>query len=267
MTIVNVTNAIDLAINLLIRNPGKGYEDNVLIQYFSDLHLEFGPLVYPQTEADIIIAAGDIGIYQDGAEWLAAIGKPVLYVAGNHEFYHHEYTDTLRAINQRCENSNISFMEKRVVVIDNVRFLGCTLWIDAEKVISEAKKTSSNDFKKIKYKDELLSYEVVYMLNQQAVNWLAEELKKPFDGKTIVITHHAPTYWSWGGSPMAPGRFSYCNDLRPLMYKHNIEAWFHGHTHQIRDYQCGKTRVLCNPRGYWGHHAVNEFQAELVMEI
>lgn len=239
----------------------------MLIQYFSDLHLEFGPLVYPKTNADIIIAAGDIGIYQQGVDWLASIDKPVLYVAGNHEFYHHEYNDTMETLHQTCSNSNIQFMDKSVVIIGKVRFLGCTLWIDAEKALSEGKKTGSNDFKKIRYGDDLLSHDVVYMLNQQDVTWLTQELAKPFEGKTVVITHHAPTFWSWGGSPIAPGRYSYCNDMRPLMYEHKIEAWFHGHTHQIRDYNIGDTRVLCNPRGYWGHQGVNEFEAAQVVTI
>ena len=239
----------------------------MLIQYFSDLHLEFGPLVYPKTEADIIIAAGDIGIYQQGVEWLTNIDKPVLYVAGNHEFYHHEYHDTLGTLQESCLNSNIQFMEKRTVVIGDLRILGCTLWIDSEKALSEGKKSNSNDFKKIRYENDLLSHEVVQMLNQQDIEWLTKELATPFEGKTIVVTHHAPTFWSWGGSPMAPGRYSYCNDLRGLMYQHNIDAWFHGHTHQIRDYYCGETRVLCNPRGYWGHHAVNEFQAAQVVSV
>jgi len=239
----------------------------VIVQYFSDLHLEFGPLIYPETDADLIIAAGDIGIYEQGVEWLSKINKPVLYVAGNHEFYNHEYNDTMATLRDICSGTSISFMDKRVIVVGKVRFLGCTLWIDAEKAVSEGKKSGSNDFKKIRYKNDLLSQTIVHVLNKQDVDWLSKELAKPFDGKTVVITHHAPTFWSWGGSPMSPGRYSYCNDMRPLMYKHKIDAWFHGHTHQIRDYHCGETRVLCNPRGYWGHHAVDEFQAAQVISV
>jgi predicted phosphodiesterase len=239
----------------------------VLIQYFSDLHLEFGPLVLPYTNAEVIIAAGDIGIYQQGVEWLESSEKKVLYVAGNHEFYHHEFIDTLNTIKHKCAQSNIIFMEKNAIEIDDVRFLGCTLWANANRVVDEGKKKGSNDFKKINYGDERITPEIMTELHHQAVDWLSKELKKPFDGKTVVITHHAPTFWSWGGSPLSPGRFSYCNDMRPLMYEHKIDAWFHGHTHNIRDYQCGSTRILCNPRGYWGHHAVNEFQAERMVEV
>jgi hypothetical protein len=32
-----------------------------------------------------------------------------------------------------------------------------------------------------------------------------------------------------------------------------IKLWTHGHTHDPFDYMVGKTRVVCNPRGYAGH--------------
>ncbi len=57
------------------------------INYFSDIHLEFGGLDAPDNDADIVIAAGDIGIYKQGVDWLKSLNKPVIYVAGNHEFY------------------------------------------------------------------------------------------------------------------------------------------------------------------------------------
>ena len=32
--------------------------------------------------------------------------------------------------------------------------------------------------------------------------------------------------------------------------EHQPRLWIHGHTHESFDYQIGKTRVVCNPRGY-----------------
>ena len=40
------------------------------INYFSDIHLEFGSLALPDNNADIVIAAGDIGVYDQAIEWL-----------------------------------------------------------------------------------------------------------------------------------------------------------------------------------------------------
>ncbi|MGZ5031202.1 MAG: metallophosphoesterase, partial [Methylobacter sp.] len=72
------------------------------INYFSDIHLEFGALKAPETDADIVIAAGDIGISTQGVEWLKTFNKPVVYIAGNHEFYTHEYQQTLQLIRKQC---------------------------------------------------------------------------------------------------------------------------------------------------------------------
>ena len=57
----------------------------------SDLHLETGPYQIPAgLEFDILVAAGDIGPLDLAVPWLAAIGKPVIYVLGNHERFGHD---------------------------------------------------------------------------------------------------------------------------------------------------------------------------------
>jgi len=121
------------------------------INYFSDVHLEFGPLDRPNTEADIIIAAGDIGVYDQGIEWLLSIDKPIIYVAGNHEFYAHEYHDTMRMLKTKCANTHIHFLDNNTFNYQGVRFIGCTLWadlfIEGDK-IAEALYHSLNDFRK-----------------------------------------------------------------------------------------------------------------------
>ena len=72
------------------------------INYFSDIHLEFGLLEAPDNDADIIVAAGDIGVNMQGLDWLKALNKPVIYVAGNHEFYTQEYESTLQLLRKQC---------------------------------------------------------------------------------------------------------------------------------------------------------------------
>ena len=32
-----------------------------------------------------------------------------------------------------------------------------------------------------------------------------------------------------------------------------IKLWTHGHTHDVFDYVIGETRIVCNPRGYYGY--------------
>lgn len=234
------------------------------------MHLEFGPMAVPATEADVIIAAGDIGVYDQGLEWLKCFNKPVIYVAGNHEFYNHEYQNTLTTLEKESKGSNVHFLENEQVIIDDVRFIGCTMWTDlflegADKI--PILEESLNDFRRIQYDNWFFDAMIFSQLHKRSKQWLARTLAKPFHGKTVVITHHAPTEWSWDNQPQAIKKLAYCNDLKHLMHKHDISAWFHGHTHSVSDYRIAGTRVLCNPRGYVGKRSVSNFTPEKVVEI
>ncbi len=79
--------------------------------------------------------------------------------------------------------------------------------------------------------------------------WLADELERPFDGLTVVITHHAPHVLSihprHAGSALNAG---FASDLTRLLHK--ADLWLHGHVHDSFDYRIGKCRVVANPAGY-----------------
>ena len=223
------------------------------IQLISDIHLEFGDFDLPETEADLIIAAGDIGIGSKGAEWLCKQNKPVIYVAGNHEFYGLEYHETLALIREKTKGTEVTFLENDSVVIGDVRFLGCSLWTDlggSENDHFKRLVKSVNDFRKISIGDRSFNHDDFLELHQKSRNWLSSALAEPFEGKTIVVTHHAPTFWSWQERFDDPLLHAYCNDLKALLHQYDISFWFHGHTHYVQDYLCAGTHIMCNPRGY-----------------
>ncbi|MGR8942468.1 MAG: metallophosphoesterase [Gammaproteobacteria bacterium] len=240
------------------------------INYFSDIHLEFGDLEAPDNDADLIVAAGDIGICDQGVAWLKSFGKPVIYVAGNHEFYTHEYREALLLIRQQCQGSNVQFLENRRYIFQQVRFLGCTLWADLYADSPEKTETLSeslNDFKKIRLDGKSLNVDEFTHLHRRSKAWLENELAQPFSGKTVVVTHHAPSEWSWNEAPNAAKKLAYCNDLKALMHEYEIAAWFHGHTHTLADYRIAGTRILCNPRGYAGIRTVRTFDLNKTVDI
>jgi len=240
------------------------------INYFSDIHLEFGPSAIPETDADIVVAAGDIGMYDQGIDWLKAIDKPVIYIAGNHEYYGNEYHDTLQMLKKKCANTNIQFLENNTLIYDGVRFIGCSLWADlfVEGIeVAEALAQNLNDFRKIKYADGMFNPTQFSELYQYSRAWLERELVKPFNGKTVVITHHAPTQWSWYESPNAFKKLAYCNDLKSLFHENEITVWFHGHTHSIGDYRIAGARILSNTRGYVGRRLVDKFDLNRTVVI
>lgn len=240
------------------------------IQYFSDIHLEFGGLEIGQTDADLIVAAGDIGIGGMGLDWLKQAGKPVIYVAGNHEFYGQEYFSTINALRAGAAGSNVRFLERESLIMGEVRFLGCSLWTELggeENDHLEDLLYLVNDFRKIRYQKDLLSFRDYVLLHRQSRRWLISELEKPFDGKTVIVTHHAPTPWSWHESPSNIKRFAYCNDLKEIFHNFEIVAWFHGHTHVVSDYRCAGARILCNPRGYHPAQLVVDFDPGRIVEV
>ncbi|MBS4051490.1 MAG: metallophosphoesterase [Methylomonas sp.] len=240
------------------------------INYFSDVHLEFGEQSLPDTDADVVVAAGDIGVFSQGVSWLKSIGKPVVYVAGNHEFYSSEYHTVLTMLRQECAGSNIQFLEKDRTIIQGVRFLGCTLWADllidgGEK--AEAIGKTLNDFRKIRFNDEAFNQRHFSALHTEARAWLEKQLAEPFNGRTVVVTHHAPTEWSWIETPNALKKMAYCNDLKCLFHEYEIAAWFHGHVHNMGDYRIADARILSNTRGYIGRRVVEAFDINKVVDI
>lgn len=94
------------------------------------------------------------------------------------------------------------------------------------------------------------------------------ELRRPFDGATVLVTHHLPSYRSvapnFGGHPLNP---CYASNLDGLIERYKPALWIHGHTHMSCDYQLGATRVVCNPRGYVNHNLNVDFKAGLVLRI
>ena len=240
------------------------------INYFSDIHLEFGSLAVPNNDADIVIAAGDIGIGKQGVVWLKSINKPVIYIAGNHEFYTHEYKATMSMLRASCANSNIYFLEKNTLVFQGVRFIACTLWTDLLKYGDKKANEVGhrlNDFRTIRFKEHPFEQSDFTQLHRHSLLWLENELTEPFDGKTVVITHHAPSEMSWQEPVNELKKMAYCNSLDELIKQHDIAVWFHGHIHSSNDYLIAKTRILSNPRGYYGRKEVNGFDQNKIVEI
>jgi predicted phosphohydrolase len=242
----------------------------VRINYFSDVHLEFASLKAPDNDADVIVAAGDIGIGTQGIDWLKALNKPVIYVAGNHEFYSHEYRQALQSIRMQCADNNIHFLENDSFIFQGVRFLGCTLWadlfVDGNKK-AEALGKTLNDFKRIQFDEKFFDAVEFSRLHQNSTAWLGQQLAQPFSGKTVVITHHAPSLWSWNDSAHALKKLAYCSDLKPLLHEYEVSAWIHGHVHSQMDYRIAGTRILCNPRGYAGTKIAPGFDQNRMVEI
>ena len=245
---------------------------HVRIRIYSDLHLEFAPFVPPPSDADVIVLAGDIGNGAAGIEWAGeTFAKPVLYLAGNHEYYEGEFEAVQEAMGAAAQRFAVKLLDCSEVVLDGVRFLGCTLWTDyslapqAERpAVIEAARKLNPDFQLIRWGSRALSPEDVIALCARHRAWLAAKVAAPFSGKTVVITHFAPHPYSiaptYFGNRANPG---FVLDLEDMMGSPAL--WIHGHTHTFFDYRVRGTRVISNPRGYPGEPT--GFRPELTVEI
>lgn len=91
---------------------------------------------------------------------------------------------------------------------------------------------------------------------------------EPFEGKTVVVTHHLPS--------MRSVAERYRHELLSACFASNLDhllgysaLWVHGHTHDSFDYAAHGTRVICNPRGYCraGQPENRQFNPALVVEV
>ncbi|MDQ0318602.1 Icc-related predicted phosphoesterase [Pararhizobium capsulatum DSM 1112] len=247
----------------------------------SDLHLEFGePFnVEPPSDADIMVCAGDVlikGVIPSLA-WLTkrmAHKIPVIFVAGNHEFYAASVQESLSEA-KLVGSPNVHFLENDVVEIDGVLFVGGTLWSDFRlfgcnpQIAMSYAQSGMNDFKKIKFsKTPFSKFRPMhaYKKHVKTRDFIAAELRKRSGQKTVVITHHAPSARSIAADfKHDPLSACYASDLEDLIRETVPTVWVHGHVHHRNDYTIAETRILSNPRGYPGDNT--GFEPRFVVEI
>lgn len=245
----------------------------------SDLHLEFGSFALPETDSDVLVLAGDIALHTHGIEWAASVARdrPVIYVAGNHEFYSSHLSGLAAQMRKRADELGVHLLDNDEVIIGSVRFLGTTLWTDFQLYGAGAAAIQAmnaadrymTDFKLIRYGGKrLFTARDSARIHHASVQWLRQRLAVQHDGPTVVVTHHCPhprsTPERFVGDNLTP---AFCSDLSSLIEEFQPNLWVHGHTHDSYNYVVGKTQVVCNPRGYVGREVNTDFRPDLVVEL
>jgi predicted phosphodiesterase len=262
----------------------------------SDLHLEFGDINLKNEEnAEVLILSGDIMIAQDlhdhphmdydpytsGA--LADLGRRqqtalrfrdflkrcsfqfphVIYVAGNHEFYHGKFVGSLQDLRNECgKYPNVYFMEDDMRTIGDITFIGSTLWTDMNKgdpLTLHAVADMMNDYRIIRHDGHgysKLRPAHTAARHRRSVEYIRTVIEGLFDEKFVVVGHMSPSKMSthprYQNDTLMNGAYS--SDLSEFILDHpQIKLWTHGHTHHKFDYMIGSTRIVCNPRGYEGY--------------
>lgn len=275
------------------------------IQLLSDLHLELHPEFMPQPApgVDVLVLAGDIGSYQAGSLLSGddfglsrfsplRAGSPwprVLFTPGNHEFDALEFADTYVRLRQICQSLGIEWLEREVVTIGVVRFVGTTLWSDfdafakAEKTLTRQLQQREKAFRAANYylsknttlhQGQPMLADAVREMSLDCQAWLRGALRTPFAGTTVVVTHFAPSLNS--ADPrygQQPGTAGFCNALDDLLPF--AQVWMHGHLHCPNNYTVRGTcdgcefacQVVANPMGYLHKGEQESFVEGFVVDV
>ena len=282
------------------------------INVVSDIHLEFGPIEIKNTEgADALILSGDICVandlnqhdpnrifgdnrsnrYHDFFEMCCKEYDSVIYVVGNHEHYNGDFKETIPRLKEHlCYLDNLIILDKEVAHINDVTFIGGTLWTDMNKedgITLYHMSSMMNDFicvsngkiqngiadedNKPYYRIKRLTPEDVVEDHKKMLEYIRAEVDGKHDRKFVVVGHHAPCKLStkpkYRDDTILNGGYS--SDLSDfILDRPQIKLWTHGHTHDNFDYMLGSTRVVCNPRGYINYeHQADIFNPNIIFEV
>ena len=263
----------------------------------SDLHLEFGDINIQNTDgAEVLILSGDICVaadldmrdrrqtelgfarrrseqFHEFFERCATNFPHVIYVMGNHEYYHSDFATALSEMRRKLAHlTNLYILEREVKVIDDVTFIGGTLWTDMNNLDSLTlyhMRTMMNDFRVITNSTTPVNFRtqegefktrVGKFMPEDAVTehvkmkqYIQSVVQGNHDTKYVVVGHHSPsrksTHEMYASDTIMNGGYS--SNMDEFIMDHpQIRLWTHGHTHHNFDYVIGETRIVCNPRGY-----------------
>jgi hypothetical protein len=217
------------------------------IQIVSDLHLEFrenrewikrNPLI---PKADILLIAGDsyqLAHPESAEAFYERINSDfsqIISTMGNHEFYGSSATITYPTYAQKISDNHLC-LNNQVWVGGDLRIIASILWSYIPQYRQSTLEWGMNDFRLINITTESgetkrFRAEDCNELHRQSLGFITAELKKEFSGKTVLLTHHLPSYkciaCEYQSSGINSGFASNLDDL--IIDNPKICTWVCGH--------------------------------------
>lgn len=239
--------------------------------------LWFPPSMDDDMDSAFIIA-GDIWTdgrfalrqWQDGSHdtWIARMSrrfKYVVVVLGNHDYWGRNVLYEAQKIKEAIKLqglTNVFLLEKDAIVLDQVKFIGGTLWTDFNRhdpMVMHMAPQIMNDYKHMRYGRDYRRCRPsdLYEIHMNTKSFIFQNAKRDYpEQKVVVVTHMAPSYRSVQDYYRQPHHqmmnYLYYTDLekRIMADGQEIDYWFHGHMHHRDEYEIGNCRVVINARGY-----------------
>ena len=238
----------------------------------SDVHLEFGfydPI--NENNSDVLVLAGDICVLEelvrdfpdsrikDFFEKASHNYAVVVYVMGNHEHYHGEIKNATTVFKEKFSTlKNIHLLDNSSIDIADTTFIGGTLWTNFNNDTDAMKSIARmmNDYRCIEFGGNRFTPETSVALHHETLDYF-KSIVKSFH-KVVVVSHHSPSFRNmsikYGDELSNPINLAYHSNLDNFILDNpSIKLWISGHTHEPFDNQIGTTRMICNPRGYFGY--------------
>lgn len=234
----------------------------------SDIHIEENPLDrFDDQGADAIVLAGDIHASPNGLrEFVQSLplSIPKILVLGNHEYDHWRFPALGFALDDYRvalrELANVHLLERERLDLGEVTILGATpldRFPSRRPIESEHGLDARIDRRTARSPQDPRG-------NHAVVAPRATPLEEA-DGRRDA--HGALVRSFREGKPTGPIDGFFASNLDELMEQVGPALWIHGHLHNPSDYVVGRTRVVCNPRGYGDPIAWYESWAPLIIEV
>jgi predicted phosphohydrolase len=235
----------------------------IKIQYCSDLHLEFqenrnflanNPLII---KGNILLLAGDIipftvmDKHAGFFSWAADNFEYTYWIPGNHEYYHSDIENRSGIINEKIR-TNVFLVNNQSITLQDLRIIFTTLWSKISPANYRTVQRSISDFQVIKSGRKKFDPEHFNQLHQDALQFLTTACEEKHEGKTVVVTHHVPTFMNYPeiykGSDLND---VFGVELYDLIEQSRSNYWIYGHHHQnIPEFEVGSTLMITNQLGY-----------------
>jgi predicted phosphohydrolase len=250
------------------------------IQYASDLHLEFPankeylkqhPL---EPMGNVLVLAGDIlpfaemDKHRDFINYVADNFETTYWLPGNHEYYRFDIADKSGILYESIR-ANVFLVNNTTVVRDHVKLIFSTLWSKISPGNKWQIERGLNDFHEIRYKGNRFSAEAYNKLHAESVAFIENELKEVQQEKTVIFTHHCPTFLNY------PVQYkgdvlneAFAVELFDLIEASGVACWGYGHHHtNTPEFNIGSTRLITNQLGYVQRNEHELFETNKVIEI
>jgi predicted phosphohydrolase len=252
----------------------------MLIQYCSDLHLEFldnrkwilSNSIIPK--GDILILAGDIlpfkelHQHQKFFDYVSNHFEHTFWIPGNHEYYNSDISKRSGVFEEKIRD-NVTLLNNTEKIINGTRLVFTTLWshISSEKkfIIEQ----SLSDFKVIRKNEKRLTIDDYNQIHLESRLFLESTFQNKTESPTVVITHHPPTFINY------PTKYANSNineafgsEMSSFIEKNEINYWIYGHHHfNVEDFTIGKTKLITNQLGYVKYNENENFKNDAIFSI